>query len=195
MLPGSAQSLSSDLAVALAPASAWPRVARIPSTHRWLARPLFALFLYGCAASLLMSGRVTLRLVPAAMLQAIYVPLLQMAALAVVCRGTLPLRRAVDLFYAGHAPVSLLLLAFASAWGFAPSGEAYGQMALWFWAMVLALAWSAYVDYHFFRSVAGRGAGGAVRAVLLHRLLWWIPALAIFVGPGAWQELLHAVGL
>lgn len=142
-----------------------------------------------------MSGRVTLRVVPAAMAQAIYVPLLQMMALAVVCRGALPFRRAVDLFYAGHAPVSLLLLGFSAAWGFAPSGQAYAQMGFWFFAALVALAWSAYVDFHFYRLVAGRGAGSAVGAVVLHRLLWWIPALAIFVGPGAWQELLHTVGL
>jgi hypothetical protein len=187
--------LSSDLAVALAPARVWPRIAKVPSTHHWLTRPLFALFLYGCAASLLMSGRVTLRLLPAAMLQAIYVPLFQIAGLAVVCRGALPLRRAVDLFYAGHAPVSLLLLALASAWGFAPTGEAFAQMVFWAPAALVALAWSAYVDYHFYRSAAGRGAGGAIGAVLLHRLLWWIPALAVFCGPAAWQELLHKVGL
>ena len=184
-----------DLAVALAPARAWPRIAGLPSTHHWLTRPLFALFLYACAASWLMSGRVTLRVVPAAMLQAIYVPLLQMAALAVVCRGALPWRRAVDLFYAGHAPVSLTLLAFSAAWGFAPSGQAFGQVAAWFWITLAALAWSGYVDFHFYRSVAGRGAGGALGAVVLHRVLWWIPALAIFCGPAAWQELLHMVGL
>jgi hypothetical protein len=187
--------LSGDLALAVAPARLWPRVAGSSSAHHWLTRPLFALFLYGCVASLAISGRMTLRLVPAAMLQAIYVPLLQMAALAWVCRGALPLRRTVDLFYAGHAPVSLVLLGFGAAWGFAPTGQAYGQMGFWFWAALAALGWSAWVDYHFFRAVVGRGPAGAVRAVMLHRLLWWIPALAIFVGPGASQELLHVVGL
>jgi hypothetical protein len=149
--------LSSDLAVALAPARAWPRIAGLPSTHHWLARPLFALFLYGCAASLTMSGRVTLRVVPAAMLQAIYVPLLQMAALAVVCRGALPFRRAVDLFYAGQAPVSLFLLAFASAWGFAPSGQAYAQMVFWGPAALVALGWSAYGGEAGIRLTRSRG--------------------------------------
>jgi hypothetical protein len=87
------------------------------------------------------------------------------------------------------------LLALASAWGFAPTGEAFAQMVFWAPAALVALAWSAYVDYHFYRSAAGRGAGGAIEAVLLHRLLWWIPALAVFCGPAAWQELLHKVGL
>jgi len=114
--------LSPEAAVLVAPWRAWPRVSEIPSGH-WLARPLFALFVYGCAASLMTSGRVTLRLTVPAMLHGFYAPLLQMAALAVVCRGALPFRRAVDLFFAGHASTSLTFLAYAAAWGFAPTAQ------------------------------------------------------------------------
>jgi hypothetical protein len=176
----------------VAPSRAWPRISERPSRH-WLARPLFALFVYGCAASLMTSGRVTLRLT--AMLHGFYPPLLQMAALAVVCRGALPFRRAVDLFFAGHAPMSLAFLAYAAAWGFAPTGKVYEWSGIWLGVAAAALGWSAYVDYWFFRSIAKHGPVGAIGSVVTHRAMWGIPAIAIFVGPAGWQEALKWAGL
>ena len=178
----------------IAPWRAWPQIAKEQERH-WLARPLFALFVYGCAASLIISGRVTARLILPSMLHAVYAPALQMAALGVVCRGALPFRRAVDLFFAGHAAISVTLLAIAAGWGFLPAATMYAHAGIWLSAGLAAIVWSGHVDYWFFRVVVGRRPAAAVAALVLHRLLWGIPALAIFVGPAAWQELLTAAGL
>jgi hypothetical protein len=194
VFPDSADhSLSPEAAVLFAPWRAWPRIAESPSRY-WLARPLFALFIYSCAASLATSARVTPRLVIPAMLHAVYVPLLQMAALAIVCRGALPFRRAVDVFFAGHAAVSSMFLAFGATWAFAAPGTVYARFGNWHIIAPVVFAWSAYVDYWFFRSIAKQGPLGGAGAVMAHRLLWGIPAVAFFVGPAAWQEFLHKVG-
>ncbi len=191
MLPGPAYyALSPEAAVLIAPWRAWPLVSKTASRY-WLSRPLFALFVYGCAASLAGSGRVSLRFTVAAMVNAVYVPLLQIGALRVLYRGAIPFRRAVDLFYTGHAAMSLTVLVFGATWAFMPPASAGPRTRPWSIAALILFAWSWYVDYWFFRSVAGRGAGAAVA----HRFMWCLPALAIFVGPGAWQELLNAVRL
>jgi len=195
LLPGAPQSLSPEVLVALWPWTAWRHIAKAPESRHWLARPMFALFVYGCAASLMASGRATLRIALPSMLYATFAPLLQMAALGLLCRGRLPFRRAVELFFAGHLPVSLLMLAFGSTWAFAPAHMVYARFGIWSYLAMGALAWSAHIDYWFFRRLCAKGPWEALGVVTAHRFLWSIPALAIFVGPAAWQEAIKWVGL
>src|SRR5437763_17006530 len=96
--------LAPEIAVMVSPASAFRRIAKLPASGNWFARPLLVLLVFGCAVSLMTSGRLTLRLALPAMVYASFVPLLEMASLGAVCRGRLPFRRAVDLFFVGHAP-------------------------------------------------------------------------------------------
>jgi hypothetical protein len=90
-----------------------------PHSSAWLAirRPLLVAFVFGCAISLMTSGRLSLRLVAPATLYSSFVPLLEIAGLAVVWpwrQSPLSFARAIDLFFVSHTPWSLWLCAFAA---------------------------------------------------------------------------------
>jgi hypothetical protein len=174
----------------LRPGSAWRRLAKEPGTEHWLARPLFVAFVLGCSVSVMTSGRLTLRLLLPAMLYATFVPMLQIAALA-VCRGRLPFRKAVGLFFVGHAPWSLWVIGSAALWGLLPTTAMYPHAGMWKETALVILAWSAYIDFCFFRDVVG---GAAIRRLAVQRVLCWLPGLAIFVAPAGWQVVASAVG-
>lgn len=175
-----------ELNVMLAPATGWTRAMKEPAGH-WLARPLFFLLVFGCAASLSVSGRVTARLALPAAISMSFIPLAQAVSLAVVCRGRVPLRRAVDLFSIGNAPWLLLLLAFAGTWAFVPSATVYEHFDLWRDAFMALFVWSAWMDLQFFRVVTGRRPVGALFVLAAQRLICWGLALSIFVGPAGVQ--------
>jgi hypothetical protein len=187
--------ISDEIAVLFSPAANWPRIAKLPAQGHWLSKPLFALFVFGCAASLMASGRVTLRLALPAMLYGAFAPVLQIVALRALDRRAVPFRRLVDLFFTGHAATSLVLLAFATAWVWSSPLAMYSRFQIWRLAGMALLAWSAYVDFRFFRAVAGRTVVQAARDLMAHRILWGIPAMAIFAGPSAWQEATRILGI
>jgi hypothetical protein len=141
------------------------------------------------------AGHVTLRLVLAVMLSASYVPLLQIGSLAVVCRRSLPLRRAVDLFSIGNTPWMLLLLVYAAVWGFLPAADVFANFKIGRIAAGILFCWSLYVDWWFFRAVVVRGPVSAARDLVLQRLLCWGPGIAIFLAPAAWQVVESWLGL
>ncbi len=138
------------------------------------------------------AGRLTLRLaLPAALLWS-FVPLLEIASLAIVCRGSLPIRRAVGLFFVGHAPWSLWMVASAAVWGLLPTAAVYPHVLLWKATAAAVLAWSAYIDYGFFREICG---GRALARLLAQRALCWIPGSLLFVAPAGWQTIASALGI
>jgi hypothetical protein len=57
-------------------------------------------------------------------------------------------------------------------------------------ASLIPAAGSAYIDYHFFREVMNRPAGGAVRDIILHRVIGWVAAAVYFFGIAIWSETL-----
>jgi hypothetical protein len=141
------------------------------------------------------SGRLTARLVAGAMICGSFVPALEIASLAVACRRSIPWRRAVELFFAGHGPWSLWLLASAALWGFVPAPRIYPYAMAWRVSACAPFLWSAYIDYWFFRAAAGRSAGGAARDLVVQRVIAWAPGAAIFVAPAGWQVVASALGL
>jgi hypothetical protein len=91
-----------------------------------LRRLLLALLFIACAVSLMTSGRVTLRLVAPAILYWSFLPLLQIASLAIVSRGRpaeMSFGRTVDFFLRSNWPLLLWILIFAAAWSFLPPVE------------------------------------------------------------------------
>jgi hypothetical protein len=54
--------------------------------------------------------------------------------------------------------------------------------------VVIAMIWSAYTDYCFFRSVLRRSPARAARELALHRLVSWILTMAVIGGPTIWSE-------
>src|SRR5437763_4035347 len=97
-----------------------------------LRRPLLAALVIGASVAISATGRVTPALVLSTTVMWSYIVLLQLAIalplLAAGARRTVGLARAVDLFFAGHAPWSLFALA-AAAWVPSPLGRPLWPLA------------------------------------------------------------------
>src|SRR5262249_56398049 len=81
----------------------------------WLAlkRPLLLAFFLGCTVSFLTSRMLTLRLVVPAMIYWSFVPLIEIAALAAVCRRdrkNILFPQLIDSFFIGYSPCLLCLV-------------------------------------------------------------------------------------
>jgi hypothetical protein len=169
----------------------------------WVAlrRPLLVAFVFGCAISLMDSGRLTLRLALPASIYWMFVPLLEIVSLFAASRAarrTRPWQRTIDLFFQGHAPWLLWLIAFSAYWAFLPTVTAFtwpGRDRVWLYSAGLVAAWSAYVDFRFFRAALACTRRQAVRDLLLQRILSWTAALAIFLGPPGYQVIASRLGL
>jgi hypothetical protein len=159
--------------------------------RHWLARPALSLLILACGVSVMASGRFTLRLILPSLVYASFVPLLQMLSLAIL-RGPLPWRRAVDLFFAGHTPWSLWILASAAWWGLVPAQDAFRLSPYWRWTALVPLLWSAHIDYRFFRKAT---PDRALLRLAAQRAICWLPGALLFVAPAGWQILRSAVGL
>jgi len=167
--------VSPDVWILLQPGTAFRTLAaRPPDANRWLTwrRPLFFAFLLGSTMSLTTTGSLTLRLVPSAAVSWAFVPAIEVAALALVLRRDerdgLP--RLIDLFCSGFGAWSLWLIAICVMFAVVPPTLVF-QVFFW-WLEIgaaIVLAWSAYVDYCFFREVVGRNRRSAARTLLVHR--------------------------
>jgi hypothetical protein len=182
-----------ELWVMLRPRAAYSELALdTAEPSRWMAirRPLLLAFVCGCAVSLMTSGRVTLRLTVPAMLYFTFVPLIEIAALAVVRSRSISLARAIDLFFMGHAPWPLWLTGFAAAWAFLPAMQVFATLTrplTWYAPVLLVLAWSAYIDFWFLRCVFERTPARALRDLTVQRLLTWAGVAVCFAPTAAWQ--------
>jgi hypothetical protein len=164
----------------------------------WIAvrRPLFVAFVLGCSVSLMTSGRVTLRLAGPATVHWSFVPLAGIAGLAVVSGRRLR-AETIDEFFHGYLPWMLLIIAFAALWAFVPAPIAFARTGYaWVWEglATVALVWSSRTDLHFFERM-GRTRREAMRDLLVHRLVSWPIALAIFVWSAGLQVIASGLGL
>lgn len=189
--PGSAPARvwSLDARVMVQPASAFGSAAARPlDGGLWTAcrRPLFLTFVLGCLASLIASRVLTARLVVPTVMYWSLISIVEILALAVVVRrrDRLSLEATIDLFFAGHAPWTLLLISVGASLAFLP--PEIGWLLLlraWVWITMVVIAWSAYIDFCFFRFYLGASRAAAVRNVVLFRLLAWTAIIAIFAFP------------
>jgi len=126
-----------------------------------------------------------------------FVPVVEIAALALVCRGKLrsvSLAQAIDLFFAGFAPWLLWLTGLAAIWAWLPPMQAF-QWTRPFWLLIAApavLVWSCYIDLRFFRSVL---QGRAVWALTGHRAISWTACLLWFMAFSIWPPVASRLGL
>jgi hypothetical protein len=175
----------------------------LAANRAWTAarRPLLVAGIFGCAASLMASGRLSLRLAAPATVYWSFVPLVEIASFAAVWRRkreAMRFSRAIDLFFWGHGPWLFWLAGFAALWAFVPAARVYRwTFAGWAWygSALAVAAWSASLDYRFFRSVLRRSAGGALGSLLAQRAIAWVAGLAWFVGSAAWQVTATRLGL
>ena len=171
--------------------------------HAWLAirRPLLTAFVFGCVASLITSGRLSLRLVAPATLYWTFVPLLEVAGLAAVWpwkRSPVSFARAIDLFFANNTPWSLWLCAFAAVWAFFPPALVFAWTRnSWPWyASALAVGvWCAWLDFRFFREMPSHTPARACRDLAVQRFIAWTGGIVWFMGSAAWQVFASRFGL
>jgi len=159
--------------------------------------PAFVALMLGCGISLLASARLSFWLVISTSLCWSFVPIAEIAALLLVCRSNrtgLPFPQIIDLFFAGHAPWLLWILAAALAFSFLPLTLA--QILFPFWLLgggLVVLVWSLWIDYHFFRGALGESRAGAIRKLGLQRLVSWTLIVAVFSYGSFWSSLLGAL--
>jgi hypothetical protein len=169
---------------------------------RWTAlrRPLRMAVVLGCAMSLMTEGRITLRLALPAALCWSFIPLVQIACLAISHRRARPevsLGRAIDLSFTGGGPWLFWLVAYTSLWVLFPAERTYGganHHVIWYGLAIAAGFWSVYIDFWYFRVVFGRTAAGAGGSILFHRLVCWSVGLVVFVLSAGWQTVAGWLG-
>ena len=192
---------SPDAYVLVRPAAAFRALAVQPADPGpWTAwrRPLFMAFLLGCTISLTTTGSLTLRLVVSTALSWSFVPAIEIAALALVLHGAGHwgrLSRLVDLFCMGCGVWSVWLIGISIIFAAAPPAHVFPVFFSWLEVGgLLVLIWSAYVDYCFFHEVLRCSAARARHALLLHRLLSWIPILLIISLPAIVPTIVFFAG-
>jgi hypothetical protein len=160
-----------------------------------LKRPLFLAFFIGCTVSFLTAGTLTLRLLVPSMIYWSFVPIVEIAALAAVCwkdREAVAFSSLIDSFFAGYRPWLLWMVGMCVIWSLMlPSTKTEWTVSV-VWqdaGIVIALAWSVYIDFDFFRSVLKRSPARARRELSMQRLISWGLILTVLGGPTIWQGL------
>jgi hypothetical protein len=98
--------MSPELRIMLSPAVFYGHLVKsAPPSSAWKRPLLLALFL-GCTISFAVSGRLSVPLLTGGTITATFVPLVEIAALALVWRqrAAVSFTRAIDLFFLGQAP-------------------------------------------------------------------------------------------
>jgi hypothetical protein len=166
---------------------------------RAITRPLFVAFVLGCMVSLIASGRLALRLVADGTLNALIVPLAEIAALAVVCRHkrTVSFSRIIDLSFAGHGPWLVWMILFSTMWAFLSPIQAFSPrwQEVAHYSVFVVLLWSGSIDFAFFRSVMQRTSAQAIGDLLLQRAIAWTLAILVFGGGALAPEITRILHL
>ena len=196
-------SWSAEVRIARGPVAAFRKLAADSKSGAWVLvrRPLLLAFVLGCAVSVLASGRMSARLIADGSLSFAFVPVIELAAVAVVFatgQRPLPFARSVDLFFTGNAPWLLWLIALMTLGSLqTPRQTAALSIPPAAWialgSLVPVVAWSAWIDFRFFREVLLETPRRAFRDVLLFRLIAWPCALFYFLGYAIGPEVRGAM--
>jgi hypothetical protein len=169
-----------------------------PVSHPvWIAlrRPLLQLFVIGCAVSLTVSGRLTVRLIAGAMIGWALIPALEISAFAVVrarAGGRDAFAIDLDRFYGSERPWLLWFAAVAAVLAFLTPAQtdAWSESPLVLTIVavtaIAAAVLAGRLDLIFFRDVFGRSPADARRDLLVQRALVWIPGLVWLFGFVSW---------
>jgi hypothetical protein len=171
-----------ELDLIVAPRDTYAALARVPGRASMLTalrRPLLVAVVLGVSVAIAATRRVSPALVISTTLAWSYVVVLQLAiALPLVSRGarhTVGLARAVDLFFAAHAPWSMFALA-AAAWGPSQGGRPLWPLAL---AAVAPITLTPRIVVAFFTEVLAMDRRGALRMTVAHQTITWMTFVAV----------------
>jgi hypothetical protein len=163
----------------------------------WIAlrRPLLQLFVIGCVVSLVVSGRLTVRLIAGGMLGWSVIPLLEIAGFAVVRARTgrhAAFAADLDRFYAGSRTMLLWLVVLGGVVSFLTplQTDAWSNNNIVVLAVlattVAVVAWTARQDAQFFRETQTHRGTTVWRQVVFMRVAVWIVGLVYVAGFAAW---------
>jgi hypothetical protein len=161
-------------------------------------RPLALALAFGVMTSAFASGRLSMRLIVDGAISFAFVPVIDIAMLAVVVRAFRPRRRVpfatlVDLFCTGHAPWLFWMLALAVTFSIVSPRDISEVFSPFAWTFVIPAIWSLWIDVRFFETVTGRTRHGAIVDALVHRALAWTLALVYFYGIAAYALVMSTV--
>lgn len=166
-----------------------------------LRRPLLVALVLGCGMSLMDARVLTLRLALPTAFWWTYVPMVEILALFAACpaaRRAPSWPRIVDRYFMGHWPTLLWVMALAGCLAFIPPITVLSwqqRISVPFDSALLVIAWSAYIDFQFFRRGLKQSAWHAARDLLVQRAIAWTVGLTIFVGGAGYQTLAVRLGL
>jgi hypothetical protein len=199
-------SFSTEAFVMLRPLAVYRRLAQRAANGGWwigLRRPLFLAFMLGGCLSLIVSGRVTARVIVGGAVAWSFIPLFEVASFAAVRRlanRSVPFSRHVDLLCAGHGPWLVSLISAAAVASFIPiqaatwTASTPGLISLTAIGVAIAV-WSGYIDFCFYRAVLERTQATAIRDLLLQRAIAWTLAIVYFFGNAGWPLVADRLGL
>jgi hypothetical protein len=178
--------VSTELDLIVAPRATYAALASTLGTPRTpgalrlaLRRPVLVAVVLGVAVALASTRRVSPALVLSTTLAWSYVVVVQIAiALLFVskaARRTVGLARALDLFFAGHAPWSLFLLA-AAAWAPSAGGRPLWPLAL---AVIAPIVLTPRIVAAYFAEVLGFDRRSARRMAVAQQALTWTVFIAV----------------
>jgi hypothetical protein len=175
--------MSAELRLILAPRDTYAALARIPDRGTVLSalrRPLLVAAVLGASTAIAATGRVTPSLLLSMTICWSFVVVLQVAvALSLIARPaqrTVGLPRALDLFFASHAPWSLWMLA-AAAWAPSPIGRPMWPVLA---AALVPIALTPLMIAAFFREVLEMDPRHAVARTAAHQAITWTLFLLLF---------------
>ena len=189
--------VSPELQLIVSPRDTYARLARTRSRGGVLValrRPALVAVVIGAAIALGATGHVTPRLLLSTTLCWAFAVVLQIAiAVALIAgpsRRTVGLSRALDLFFASHAPWSLWLLAAAA---YSPSvlGRPLTPLLL---SAVVPLALTVRMIAAYFREVLELDPRHArVRTILQQAATWGVPLVLYGTAVGFWPRFLETI--
>jgi len=183
---------SRELQVALVPSAAYQRLVSSP-VHGWgvLRRPALVVLVIAVMSPIMAVQRVTLGLVATAALSWSFAVALQ-AVVGIGLIASAPSRRrsavqALDLWFAGHLPYSLWIVAAFAVMVVAP----FGLLGVLIGTAIVPAIWTAVIASAFCRIVLGTTTSGARWRVAGHFVaIWMITASYIAWAAGGWSQLL-----
>jgi hypothetical protein len=169
----------------------------------WWHRPLVFLLAFGAFVSILASGRFSARLIVDGAVSFAFVPAIGVATLAIVSRTWLgrppggrpstAFARDVDVFFIGNAPWLLWMVVVGAVFGVVAPRHLAPWVTPAIWGCAIPIAWSAWIDYQFFREILQQPPRGALRALVVHRVIAWAAMLGVFFGIAVWGEIVPQV--
>jgi len=188
--------VSPDIRLLFSPAVTYGDMRLNESARWWLWRPAMLLLVLGCTLSLTIGGRVMPRLVADAVLSFAFVPIVEIAAFAVVFRtgrSSLPFRRGVDLHFAGNGPWLLWIILVGALSVALPPRTFLRWMDPLLLSALLPAVWCAVIDFQLSRVVLQRSVARAAGDVVLLRLIAWPALIACYGAIGMWTQVLPTI--